>query len=156
MGRRAHLGVPCLGRDPPAAEAGTLLGAAVLIFGSMTLMGERWGAVLGLLTVVALVGVAVATRNLPLLGIASLGTLVVLPSAVTTFFPGALSAAIALLVVGILLVGAAIFTARRRGPEEAQQPGGRDLSEGPPRLAITLAAIVAVGTTAAILLLSTQ
>ncbi len=140
----------------PPREAGTLFGAAVMIFGSMTLMGESWGAVLGLLTVIALVGVAVATRNLPLLGVASLGMLFVLPAAVTTFFPGALSAAVALLVVGVVLVVAAIFTARRRGPEEAAEPGARDLSEGPPRLAITFAAIVAVTTTAAILLLSSQ
>lgn len=133
---------------------GVLLGSAVVVFGSMTLMGERWGTVVGLATVVALVGVAVAMRNLPLLGIASLGTLVVLPAAVTTFFPGMLSAAIALLFVGVLLVGAAILTARRRRPEQTSLPEGRDLSVGPPRVAMALAVLVAVGTASAILLVA--
>jgi len=138
---------------PP--RAGLWLGAAVAIVGAMTLGGEWWAAILALVTVIGLVAAAVALRDLPLLGLASFGTLLTLPRVVETFFPGELSAAIALFLVGILLVVTAVLTARRSRTAAPAPKSGRDLREGPPRVALALAGVVAVGTTAVLLVLAT-
>jgi hypothetical protein len=136
-------------------RAGIWLGSAVAVVGAMTLGELEWEAVLALVTVAGLVAAAVALRDLPLLGLASFGTLVTLPRVVETFFPGELSAAIALLIVGILLVVTAVLTARRSRTPAPSAKSGRDLREGPPRVALALAGVVAVGTGAAIALLAT-
>ena len=77
---------------------------------------------LALATLAALVLLAVRSRDLPLLGIASLGTLLVLPQTMARYFPGALGPALALLGVGILLVVTAVLITRRstgQAPERA-------------------------------------
>jgi len=136
-------------------RAGMWLGSAAAIVGAMTLGGQEWAAVLALVTVVGLVAVAVALRDLPLLGLASFGTLLTLPMVVETFFPGDLAAAIALFAVGVVLVVTAVLTARRSRTAAPAPTSGRDLREGPPKVALGLAGVVAVGTAAAIALLAT-
>jgi hypothetical protein len=78
------------------------------------MISQSWGPVLGLATVVALVVAAVLRRELGVLGVASVGTLIVLPISVNRYFPGALSAALALVVGGLVLVAVAVYAARRR------------------------------------------
>jgi hypothetical protein len=57
---------------------------------------------------------AVLRRELGVLGVASVGTLIVLPISVDRYFPGALSAALALVLGGLVLVIVAVYAARRR------------------------------------------
>ncbi len=97
-------------------RTGMVLGAIAAIVASMTLESEGWGTAIAMLTVVTLVAVAVGVRDLTLLAVASLGMLAVLPPVIVRYFPGMLTAALALVVVGLLLVAAAVYTARRRRP----------------------------------------
>ncbi len=95
-------------------EVGVRVGAAMSIGGVLTTMGSDPGRVVAVLVVAAWVGAALWRSDLVLLGMAALGALIAVPVLVGDWFPGALSAAVALLVVGGLLVGAAVFVARRR------------------------------------------
>jgi len=134
---------------------GVLLGSAVTAFGALIVAAEGWGSVLAIGTVAALVVIAVLIRDLVLLAVAALGTLNVLPVVVSQFFPGVLSAAMALLAVGLFLVGAAVVTARRRrsGPDHTNR---RDWSSGPRSAALTTAAVVAVAVIAVVLALGSR
>jgi hypothetical protein len=73
--------------------------------------------VLTLLTVVAVVGAAVAVRDLALLAVGSLGALASVPAAMTKWFPDSAAAAYALVLVGGVLVAVAVVIARRGMPE---------------------------------------
>lgn len=125
-------------------ELGKVLGAVAMITGIMNASQADWGLFLGLATVVALVVLAVMLRDFGLLIVGAIGTLQVLPMLITTLFPGVLTAALALLVVGSLLVLAAIYIARRRGELAARAERHRDL-QCPPLVAITVSAAVWVG-----------
>ena len=85
------------------------------------------GAVLGAMTIDADVGIALALgtavgagvlalwgRSLPWLGAAAVALLWTMPRAAGAWFPGRLSAALALIVTGGALVGAAVWVARHR------------------------------------------
>lgn len=89
-------------------------GAAGMFVGAMMTIPTHAGIALALATAVAVVATAVLLRDLLLLGVGALGTLMVLPSAVVELFPGTLAAPIAMLVVGALLVLAGLSMARRR------------------------------------------
>lgn len=120
-------------------RAGLALGAAGAILGALTTIPGSAGTVLALVTVFGVVGLAVWFRDLALLAVGALGTLNVLPAAVSTWWPETLAAPLALLVVGVVLVLVALYVARRPG-----QPAttGRDWSHGTPRTACLLAAPV--------------
>ena len=98
----------------PSRRLGVGLGSAVTTFAALTVASESGGSVLAVVTVAALVAVAVLMRDLVLLAVATLGALTILPIVVVEFFPGVLAAAIVLLAVGVLLVGAAVAISRRR------------------------------------------
>jgi len=96
-------------------RSGAVLGALTATIGGWFLVDERgWGTLFSLGTAVALVAVAVLRRELAVLGIGSVGTLIALPFAVEKYFPGVLPAALSLVVGGLALVVIAILTARRR------------------------------------------
>jgi Predicted membrane protein (DUF2157) len=99
----------------PGWQVGTLLGAVGMVVGAITMVDEGWGVVLALATVTALIGLALIFRDLYLLGVGAVGTLIVLPPIMGRYFPGAMAPALALLGVGVLLVVAAVVTTRRRG-----------------------------------------
>ena len=126
------------------------------IFAAMTTMGgdpatEAWpGAVLMLVTLAALVTIAVLFRDFLLLVIAAVGALQGMPIAMSIFFPGLLWAALALLVIGAALIGAAIVIARSRRRERAVSAPRRDWSKGSRPVAITASALALVGTAAAV------
>lgn len=131
-----------------------VFGAGGMFVGALTTIPTHAGVVLALLTSVFIVTAAVMFRDLPLLGVGALGTLFVLPSAVVELFPGELAAPIALLVVGVVLVGAGLFIARRRRTRSEAIPPARDFSVGTPRVAITAAGLAAAVVTAVIVTLA--
>jgi hypothetical protein len=120
-----------------------VLGSATAILGAMLTAGSDAGTVLTLASVVAVVGAAVATRNLPLLGVGSLGLLANLPAAATRWFPDSLAVPIALLVVGAALVVVAVMGARRPWGFGGTR-AARDYSSGSADAAVAAACTVAV------------
>lgn len=109
----------CTGALWPRQE-GLIFGGVAAVFAAMTVIDQNWGTAIALATVTALVVIAVALRDLILLAVGAVGVLFVLPRVMGRLFPGSLSAAVALMVVGILLVGAAVLTARRRHDKPGQ------------------------------------
>jgi hypothetical protein len=89
-------------------------GAASMVVGAMITSAEDSGVLLALATTAAIIVAAMASGDLLLLAVGALASLVVLPTAVSTWFPDAVAAPLALLVVGGCLVLAAIWTSRRR------------------------------------------
>lgn len=125
-------------------------GSATAIIGAMFTAGSDAGTVLTLVTVVAVVGAAMALRDLLLLGVGTLGLLFNVPSAITRWFPDTLAAAYGLLVMGLALVLVAIWIARRRTPQTAAGP--RD-DESPAHAALALGAcgVVVLGVVVTVL-----
>jgi len=100
-------------------------GAAAMVVGAMITSTEDAGIVLALATTAAIVAAAMASRDLVLLAVGAVAALVVLPTAVSTWFPDTLAAPMALLAVGACLVFAAIWTSRRRvEPAAARSASG--------------------------------
>lgn len=135
-------------------ELGKILGAVAMVSGILNASQVTWATFLGLGTVVLLVVLAVALRDFGLLIVGAVGTLQVLPVLVSTLFPGTLNAALALLVVGALLVLAAIYIARRRGALAARAERHRDVQCPLPvaiavSAAVWVAVMVVIGLTAA-------
>ena len=93
-----------------------VLGSALAVFGAMTTATSDAGMVLTLATVVAVVASAVLTRDLLLLGVGAVGTLVNVPAAATRWTSGSLGAALALLGVGGVLVALAVWMTRWAAP----------------------------------------
>ncbi len=133
-----------LGRRQPASA----FGAAVAVVGGQLTMDRGWGAVLALATVVAVVAVATVGHDLVLLAVGAVGALMTVPAVLTLFFPDTLTAPLALLATGVLLVASApVVTGRRFRARQAVAPVDRR------RQAVGLAVAVAVGTVAAVLAL---
>lgn len=102
-------------------QAVMAIGAIIATVAAIMGMGGTAGPTLGLITTIGLVALALHRRDLVLLGIASISALVSLPTAVSRWFPN-VGAAAALLVVGALLIGAAVYTARRSASESGGPP----------------------------------
>ncbi|MEV4703026.1 DUF2157 domain-containing protein [Actinoplanes sp. NPDC049316] len=131
---------------------GRWLGAVVMTGGAVAVAGVGWGSVLAVATVAALVAAAVAIRDTVLLIVAAAGSLLILPAVVGLWFPGMVSAALALLVTGMVLVAAAVLLARRRPRSPA---AGADRQAGPRRPALTAAAVVVAATALVVVLAGT-
>jgi hypothetical protein len=146
---------------------GLALGSILGIFGAIISMtasgdgGSRAGAILALVTMLAVIAAAVLFRNFMLLVIAAIGTLQGLPIAMSIFFPGTLWAALALLIIGAGLIGAALMIARGRRSMKSTEAAGADAGEGATNLprdwghgpsapAIIASGVVVAGTTAVI------
>jgi hypothetical protein len=99
-------------------------GAVLALIGSMMATSGLAdpALVFSLVTVAAVVALAVALSDLALLAVGSLGAIQAIISAANEWFPDSLAAAIALLLVGGGLVAAAILIARRRGRGEGASP----------------------------------
>lgn len=132
----------------PGRQVGTVLGAVGMVVGATTMLDEGWGVALALATVSALIGLALTFRDLYLLGIGAICTLMVLPPIMDRYFPGALAPALALLCLGVLLVVAAVVTTRRRG-ETAPGEEAR-WAIGTRRSGMLIAAVIVVATSAVI------
>ncbi|MCO1660374.1 hypothetical protein [Pseudonocardia humida] len=123
-------------------------GGAAAGVGALLTVDTTAGSALAVLTAAVLVVAGVLARDLVLLGVGSVVTLVTVPLVMGRWFPDVLSAALALLVAGALLVLVGLRTARRR----TGRPGG---PSGPataaPRTAIGAAAAVALAVLVAVL-----
>lgn len=131
--------------------ASWILGGAIVIVGSLMTLETGWGVAVGLGTAAVLVAAGAWLRDLLLLGVGAVATLLAVPSTLNRFFPDTLTAPLALLATGVLLVGGALYTARRRRRASA------DHSRNPanPRLAAGLAAGVVATVALAVILLGT-
>lgn len=124
-------------------QASYLIGGVVAVAGAVLTVSVDWGAALGLATAAVLIAAGAWMRDLVLLGVGAVATLLTVPPALGLYFPDSLAAPLALLVVGVLLVGGALYLMRRR-----RLTSGSALHSGSPRTAVGLAAVVAVVLTA--------
>jgi hypothetical protein len=129
-----------------------LAGAAAAVFGTALVAVEPWGSPLALSTLTVLAVLAVRLRDLPLLVVTALATLVDLPAIVNRYFHGLLSAAAVLLVVGGLLVATALVAVRRPGPDRA--PAGPPWNGGTATQGAVAAAVVLSVTFAVVLVVA--
>ncbi|MFC4948000.1 DUF2157 domain-containing protein [Pseudonocardia sp. GCM10023141] len=137
------------GRVVAARHVAYVCGGIVVIAGSMLTVQHDWGCALAIVSAVALVAAGVALRDLVLLGVGAVATLIAVPVVLYRFFPDTLVAPFALLAVGALLVVGALYTARRRN--RSPSAAGRDRAPVPPRVAAGAAAAVAIVTAVVVL-----
>lgn len=97
---------------------GALLSGAGLLIGAIVGMDEAPGQVLAVATVAGLLAAGVLARRVLLIGIGAAGTLYVIPDVAHQYLPGSLAAPLAVAVVGLVLLGIALWLvrfSRRRG-----------------------------------------
>lgn len=116
--------------------------AAAMVVGAMMTTPADAGMVLSLATVTSIVALAVLSTDLLLLAVGSVGTLMVLPAIVNEWFPDSQAMPFVLLGFGLLLVGVAVWTARRR--KEVAVRTGRDWTALPVPWAVAGAAAALV------------
>jgi hypothetical protein len=122
-------------------SVGLLVGSTITTLGDA---GSNDAAIaFALLTVAAILALALLFRDLVLLAVGAWGALQTLPGAINEWFPNELAAPLVLLGFGAALVVAALYIARRRSRNQAGPPA-RDLSAGPARVAVGAAAAVAL------------
>jgi hypothetical protein len=111
-------------------------GALLAIVGGGVVGGEaRFGDVLAVATVVAILAASVPTRSMVLLWMGVLGVFQTLPTAITRHFGDSLGAPLILFLVGLSLIGVAVI-ASRLAPE---------IRSAPPRLARMSQRTIATG-----------
>jgi hypothetical protein len=120
------------------------LGAAGAVVGAMITMSYDAGIVFAMMTAAAIVGAAMLFHDLVLLAVGAVEAVQILPAALTRWFPDSLAAPVALLGLGGMLLGAALWIARRRvrHPETART--SHDYSVGQPAAALRAGAAVVV------------
>lgn len=91
------------------------LASVAAILAAMTTSSADLGLVLAIGTVTGVLGLALYLADLLVLGIGTVGALMVLPAAVTRWFPDSRAVPFAILGLGVVVVGLAVSTARRRG-----------------------------------------
>lgn len=124
--------------------AAYVCGGVAVVFGSLLLADSNWGAAIAVASAALFVAAGVLERDLVLLGVGAVATLVAVPRVVAERFPEAVVVALVLVVLGIALVGTGLFVARRR---RADAPVRR---LGTPGRGMAAAALVAAGTAAAV------
>jgi hypothetical protein len=95
---------------------GLILSGAGALTGALIAMSSDYaaGQVLALLTVAGLLTAGVAARQVLLIGIGAAGTLIVIPEVASRYLPGSLAAPLAVAIVGLVLLGIAMWLARHR------------------------------------------
>lgn len=102
------------GRVVAARYTAFVLGGAAAVVGPQLTLHVGWGAGFAIGSAVALVTAGVWLRDLVLLGVGSVATLVTVPRVLDLYFPDTLTASLVLLGAGVVLLAAAVFTARRQ------------------------------------------
>ena len=122
------------GRLPPA-PVGVLLSGAGALVGATITMDSAVGVLLPIVTVAGLFACGVLMRQVLLIGVGAVGTIYVVPDAATRYLPGSVAAPLAVAVVGLVLLGVALWLARQRrkgtvgsaasghGGSDGRQPG---------------------------------
>jgi hypothetical protein len=112
------------GRLVPA-PAGMLISGAAALAGAIIAMDSPAGTLLAIATVAGLFACGVLMHLVPLIGIGAVGTLYVVPDVATRYLPGTVAAPLAVAVVGLVLVGVALWLARqrRKEPDERRRGG---------------------------------
>jgi hypothetical protein len=127
----------------------SVLGAAMAVLGAAITEGWSAGIVFAVCTALMVLMLAVATGDLALLAVGAVGSVVVLPAMIHRWFTGTAAAGV-LLLLGLGLLGLATLIARREKDRESRSAVGL-----PEPLAVTAAAVVAIGVAAAVLLIGT-
>ena len=96
---------------------GTLLSGAGALAGAIIAMDHSAGVLLAITTVAGLFACGVLMYQVPLIGIGAVGTLYVVPDAAARYLPGSVAAPLAVAVVGLALLGVALWLARQRTKE---------------------------------------
>jgi hypothetical protein len=90
-----------------------ILGPAVgLLVSAQMTMEVAAGHVLALATVAGLLAAGVAGRRLPLLALGAVGVAIVVPQTAARYLPASAAAPLAVFVVGVMLLGVALWLAR--------------------------------------------
>lgn len=131
-----------------ARPAATVLGGTTAVVGAQLTVDTDGGAVLAVLTALALVAGGVVLRDLLLLVLGAAAVLVTVPTVLSRWFPDALSVPLVLLAAGTLLVVGALWAARRGTVRPVRRP-----AELPPRLAVIVAAAVGLAVAVAVVVL---
>lgn len=127
--------------------AAYVCGGVPVVVGALVVADPAWGALLAVASAALLVVAGVLERDLVLLGVGAVATFVAVPRVVADRFPDAVAVAFVLLVLGIALVGAGLFVARRR------REAGPARERGTPARAAVAASVVAAGTAVAVVVL---
>ena len=102
-------------RLPPQTTA-YVVGSLIVLAGPLASMeAVWWAALLGVLSSVGLIVLAVALRRAVLLGLGGLGIFVYVPTAVFRYFGDTINPAVGLLISSAVLLVAALIVARLRG-----------------------------------------
>jgi hypothetical protein len=105
---------------------GYVAAAVGLLVGAQLTMAVAAGHVLALCTVAALLAAGVVLRRVWLLALGAVGVMMVVPETAVRYLPESVGAPLALLAVGLVLLGAAIWLARTwRRPRPANADSGR-------------------------------
>ena len=136
------------GRVIAARSAAYVLGGAAIVVGAQFTVEDGWGATLAVGSVVALVAAGAWLRELVLLGVGAVGTLITVPAVLGQYFPDTLTIPLALVGCGVLLVAAAAYTARlRRAAAPRRQVEGTRVAA---LAAVAVIAVAVVGTVLAL------
>jgi hypothetical protein len=100
-----------------SAPIGMLLSGAGALAGAIITMDHSAGVLLAITTVAGLFACGVLMYQVPLIGIGAVGTLYVVPDTATRYLPGSVAAPLAVAVVGLVLLGVALWLARQRRKE---------------------------------------
>lgn len=102
--------------------AGYVAAGAGLLVGAMMTMQEAAGHVLAQATVAGLLVAGVALRRLWLVALGAVGVIVVVPETASRYLPGSIAVPLAILVVGLALIGVALWLAKGHRALRAGQP----------------------------------
>jgi hypothetical protein len=103
------------------APVGMLISGAGALVGAIIAMDHPAGVLLAITTVAGLYACGVLMHQVRLIGIGAVGTLYIVPHAATMYLPGSVAAPLAVAVVGLVLLGVALWLARQRKKEPVGQ-----------------------------------
>lgn len=107
-------GVAVMGGYLPPVVTGYIAAGIGLLAGAQFVMEVAAGCALALATVAGLLAAGVLLRQGCLVGLGALGVLLVTPQIATRYLPMSAATPVAIFVVGVVLLGSALWLAKRR------------------------------------------
>ena len=123
-------GVAVLRGYLPPVVTGYIAAGIGLLVGAQLTMQVAAGHVLALATVAGLLAAGVLLRQAWLVALGAVGVLLVTPQTTSRYLPTSAAAPLAILVVGVALVGSAVWLARHRAGTAATRADGSSGSSG--------------------------